>query len=52
MNSEYGEWESVKSQFSHFSFENESDLQIIYLTSLISRTSFYYKLLPSFSRIV
>ena len=35
-----------------FSFENESDLQIIYLTSLISRTSFYYKLLPSFSRIV
>ena len=24
-----------------FSFENESDLQIIYLTSLISKTSFH-----------
>ena len=35
-----------------FSFENESDLQIIYLTSLISKTSFYRWLLPDCSRMV
>ena len=34
------------------SFGNESDLKIVYLTSLISITSFYCRLLPSCSRIV
>ena len=35
-----------------FSFESESDLLIIYLTSLTSQMSFYYRLLHSCSRIV
>ena len=35
-----------------FSFQNESDLHIIYLTSLISKTSFCCRLLPSCSGIV
>ena len=35
-----------------FSFENESDLQLIYLTSFISETSFYCRLLPSCNRMV
>ena len=37
-------------QWNLFSFENKSDLQISYLTSL--KTSFYSRLLPSCSRIV
>ena len=63
MNSEYGEWKLVRSQFSQrvsavavsmelFSFENESDLEIIYLTSLVSKVSFYCRLLPSCSSTV
>ena len=39
-------------QRSSFSFGNNSGLQIIYLTSLISKTSFYFRLLPSCGRIV
>ena len=39
-------------QESSFSFGNNSGLQIIYLTSLISKTSFYFRLLPSCGRIV
>ena len=39
-------------QRSSFSFGNKSGLQIIYLTSLISKTSFYFRLLPSCGRIV
>ena len=39
-------------QGSSFSFGNNSGLQIIYLTSLISKTSFYFRLLPSCGRIV
>ena len=35
-----------------FSFKNKIDLHIIYLTSLISKTSFYCRLLLSCSRIV
>ena len=35
-----------------FSFKNKIDLQIIYLTSLISETSFDCRLLLSCSRIV
>ena len=35
-----------------FSFENESDSQIIYFTLLIIKTSFYCRLVPSSSRIV
>ena len=35
-----------------FSFKFESDLQRIYLTSLISLMSFYHKLFPSCSRTV
>ena len=38
-------------QRSSFSFGNNSGLQIIYLTSLISKT-FYFRLLPSCGRIV
>ena len=34
------------------SFENEINLLIIYLMSLISKTSFYSRLLPSCSRII
>ena len=33
-------------------FENDSDLQKIYLTLFISKTSFYCRLLPSCSGIV
>ena len=33
------------------SFENESDLQINHLASVISQTSFYYRLLPRCSGI-
>ena len=35
-----------------FSFKNKSDLQIIYLTSLINKMSFYCRLLQSCSRTV
>ena len=34
------------------SFENEIDLQIIYLMSLVSKTSFYCCVLSSCSRII
>ena len=64
MSSEYGAWRLVKSQFSPtsfgsgcfkgnlFSFENDSDFQLIYLTPLISNTPFYYRVLPSCKRKV
>ena len=39
-------------QDSLFSFENESDSETIYLTSLISKTSFYCWLFPNRSSIV
>ena len=54
----YGMEGSKKSLFSTsfdrgrlFPFENESDLQIIHSMSLIIKTSFYCRLLPSCSKI-
>ena len=41
-----------RSQENLFSFENENDLQVIHLISLISKTSFYCWLLPSGSTMV
>ena len=34
------------------SFENENDILIIYLTSLIGKTSFYCRFLPGYNRVV